>query len=99
MGDEEIADEMHEYYYVPDYYAEDGDGDLGYADPNLYNMDAYEQVSGADDIRDDYDEQFYFDDENGDGGEPVDPAELGLLSMSDGLPAANAAAGAGAAVA
>jgi hypothetical protein len=87
-GEERIDDEMHEYYYVPASYYDDGSDDAyggggGGADPDAYNMDAYEAVEGEDAIRDDLGEQYYVP-ENGDldGGDAVDPAEVGLLDGS-----------------
>jgi len=66
---------MHEYYYVDDgnpYY------DDGYPDPNQYNADLYEPVTGDDDIRDNLEENYYIYGDD-DDMEFVDPAELGLL--------------------
>lgn len=75
---------MHEYYYVPASYYDDGSeeyagGGDGWADPDTYNMDAYEAVEGEDEIRDDLDDQYYTpQDGDFDGGEAVDPADVGL---------------------
>lgn len=80
-GEEEIRDEMHEYYYV-----EDGDGgpyyDDGYPDPNQYNADLYEPITGNDDIRDNLADNYYVFGED-DDLELVNPAELGLLDDGD----------------
>ena len=79
-GDEYIEDEMHEYYYVPTEYGDDGS-----AEDDNDGGNPYGQVDGSASIQDNYADRFdVLDDGDEDGPEPVDPGEVGLIGDANG---------------